>query len=44
MTIIFNGPLMGDAAQARELAIALDEQLFNLRKNNESIAFDEGLI
>ena len=43
-TFIFNGPVMGDESQAREFALKIDEELFNLRKSNESVSFDEGLI
>lgn len=43
-TIVFNGPILGDQAQARQFAIMIDEELYNLRKSNESIAFDEGLV
>lgn len=38
------GGLLGDEDSARQLAIALDENLYKLRKSNESIAFDSGLI
>lgn len=44
VTIHFNGPLLADPAQAREFAVRLDEELFKLRKNNESVAFDSGLV
>jgi hypothetical protein len=40
MTVIFNGPVMGDQSQAREFAIAMDRELLKLRQNNESQAFD----
>jgi len=43
-TFVFNGPVMGDESQAREFALKIDEELFNLRKSNESVSFDEGLI
>lgn len=42
-TIVFNGPVMGDQAQARQFAIAVDRELYKLRQGNESIAFDEGV-
>lgn len=42
--INFNGPVMGDETQAREFAIAVDRQLLKLRQNNESVAFDTGVI
>ena len=44
ITIIVNGGLLGDPASAREFALAVDEQLTELRRNNESNAFDEDLI
>ena len=44
VNITVNGGLLGDQSSARELAVAIDEELFNLRKNNESLAFDTGLI
>lgn len=40
----FTGPVMGDAAQAREFALMIDEQLLELRRSNESQAFDEDVI
>lgn len=43
MTINFNGPVMGDANQAREFARALDREFYNLRRDGESVAFDERL-
>lgn len=44
MTVNFYGPLMGDANQARLFAKELDAQFVKLRQNNESLAFDKGLI
>lgn len=43
-TFIFNGPMLGDETQARQFAIMIDEQLFDLRKSNESKSFDSGVI
>lgn len=41
-TIInFNGPILGDPSQAREFAIKLDEELLSLRKDGESVSFEE---
>lgn len=44
MIINFNGPLMGDEFQAREFAQMVDRELFELRRTNESLAFDEDVI
>jgi len=44
VTIIVNGGMLGDESSARQLAIAIDRQLLKLRQNNESQAFDTGLI
>ena len=44
VTIIVNGGLLGDQSSARELAVALDRELLKLRQNNESQAFDQGLV
>ena len=44
ITIIVNGGLLGDESSARELAAALDREMFKLRQNNESLAFDSGVI
>jgi hypothetical protein len=43
VTIHFNGPIMGDHAQAMELARIIDRQLLELRRGNESVAFDSGV-
>lgn len=43
-TINFYGPVMGNAEQAREMAIMLDQELFKLRQNNESVSFDEAIV
>lgn len=45
-TVIYltvNGGLLGDRASARELAMALDAQLLELRRSKSSLAFDAGL-
>lgn len=44
ITINVNGGLLGDEEQAREFALAVDNELFKLRKSEESIAFDTGII
>lgn len=44
VTININGPFMGDETQARQLAKMIDEQMFHLRRNNESMAFDSGVL
>lgn len=44
MTINFNGAILGDRAQAREFARVIDEELLNLRRSNESVAFDSDVI
>lgn len=38
------GGLLGDDQTARELAIAIDKKLFELRKDNASVAFDQGIL
>jgi len=40
VNITVNGGLLGDRASAQELALALDRELYQLRKNNQSTAFD----
>lgn len=40
LTIHFNGPILGDHSQAREFARALDKELYSLRRDGESVAFD----
>lgn len=44
ITININGPFMGDESSARELAKVIDQQLFNMRQNNESLSFDSGVL
>ncbi|MEE8044804.1 MAG: hypothetical protein V3T32_06740, partial [Thermodesulfobacteriota bacterium] len=44
-TIVINvGAFLGDQEDAREFAVMIDEQLLGLRQNNESAAFDEGIV
>jgi hypothetical protein len=42
--ITVQGGFLGTPTQAREWAKKLDEEMFRLRKSNESLAFDEGVI
>jgi len=44
-TYVFNvtGGMLGSREEAREFAVAVDQELFNLRKDNESLAFDTDL-
>lgn len=44
ITIVVNGGLLGDEAQARELAVALDKEMLKLRRSNQSLAFDSSII
>lgn len=44
ITINISGPFMGDESSARELARIIDQQLFNMRRNNEAISFDSGVL
>jgi hypothetical protein len=44
VTIVVNGGLLGDASSAREFARAVDKELLKLRQNNESQAFDTGVV
>lgn len=44
ITIVVNGGLMGDEQSARQFALAIDSELLKLRKNNESISFDSGVV
>lgn len=44
VTVIFQGPVMGDESQAREFALAVDRELLKLRQNNESVSFDRGVV
>lgn len=40
VTINVYGGLLGDQSSAHEFAVAVDKELFKLRRNNESTAFD----
>ena len=44
INLTVNGGMLGTTDEAREFAVAIDQELFNLRKGNESLAFEEGLI
>lgn len=37
INITVNGGLLGDASSARELALAIDQELYKLKRNNESM-------
>jgi len=41
ITIIVNGGMLGDEASAREFAVVVDEELMKLRRDDESISFEE---
>lgn len=45
-TVIINsyGGMLGNESEARQFAKAVDEQLLRLRQNNESVAFDSGVV
>jgi len=44
INLTVNGGLLGDEQSARQLAKAIDQQLLNLRRGNESLAFDRGIV
>lgn len=44
INITVNGGLLGDESSARDMAVAIDNELLKLRQNNESVAFDQGVI
>lgn len=44
INITVNGGLLGDEAQAREFAIAIDRELLGLRQDNESVSFDSDFV
>lgn len=44
VNITFTGPVLGDQVQAREFAMVIDRELLKMRRNNESVAFDSGVI
>lgn len=41
ITLIVNGPVLGNEDQARQFAVSIDRELLKLRQRNESVAFDE---
>jgi hypothetical protein len=43
VTINLNGPVLGDRDQARQFAVEIDRQLLELRRSNESVAFDSSI-
>jgi len=44
VTINVYGGLLGDERTAHQFAVAVDRRLLELRRNNESVAFDEGVV
>jgi hypothetical protein len=44
ITLIVNGGMLGSDTEAREFAMAIDKELLKLRRNNESVSFDSGVI
>lgn len=42
-TVVLQGVFMGDESQARQLAEIVDRQLYSMRKENKSHAFDSGV-
>jgi hypothetical protein len=44
INIVVNGGLMGSETDARQFALAIDKELLKLRRNNESVSFDSGVI
>jgi hypothetical protein len=44
ITIVVNGGMLGTETEAREFAKVLDQELLKLRRNNESVSFDSGVI
>jgi hypothetical protein len=40
VNITFSGAVLGDQSQAREFALKIDEELFKLKRNNQSVAFN----
>lgn len=43
INLVINGGLLGDETSARQLALAIDEELYKLRMGSESRAFDKGV-
>jgi len=44
MIINVYGGLLGSESDARQFAVAVDKELLKLRRNNESVSFDSGVI
>lgn len=44
ITLVVNGGLLGNESDAQQFAIAIDKELFKLRRNNQSVAFDSGVV
>lgn len=44
INLIVNGGMLGTETEAREFALILDKELLKLRRNNESVSFDNGVI
>lgn len=44
VNINVQGGMMGSETEAREFALAIDKELLKLRRNNESVSFDSGVI
>lgn len=44
VTVVFNGPMLGDQSQARQFATMIDRELLEMRRANESVAFDEEVV
>lgn len=44
ITIVVNGGMLGTETEARQFALVLDQELLKLRRNNESVSFDTGVI
>lgn len=44
VVINVNGGMLGSESEARQFALAVDQELLKLRRNNESVSFDSGVI
>lgn len=44
VVINVNGGMLGTESEARQFALAVDQELLKLRRNNESVSFDSGVI
>ena len=44
INITVNGGLLGKESDAREFAVAIDREMFKLRRDNSSLAFDSGIL